>query len=65
MSGSFTWQHRRNGPSCGKGRMAWRDFVGTVSADDSDLFIARSLVEQLGQSVTVSPSQYVISAART
>ncbi|KAF1009994.1 MAG: hypothetical protein E5299_01787 [Burkholderia gladioli] len=34
--------------------MAWLGVVGTVTADDIDLFFAWNLVEQLGQSVTVS-----------
>ncbi|KAF1010946.1 MAG: hypothetical protein E5299_01530 [Burkholderia gladioli] len=33
--------------------MAWC-LVGTVTADDIDVFVAWNLVEQLGQSVTVS-----------
>ncbi|KAF1006780.1 MAG: hypothetical protein E5299_02115 [Burkholderia gladioli] len=33
---------------------AWLGVVVTVTADDSDLFFAWNLVEQLGQSVTVS-----------
>ncbi|KAF1003198.1 MAG: hypothetical protein E5299_02515 [Burkholderia gladioli] len=34
--------------------MAWLGVVGTFTADDSDLFFAWNLVEQLGQSITIS-----------
>ncbi|KAF1013596.1 MAG: hypothetical protein E5299_00956 [Burkholderia gladioli] len=55
MSGTFAWRNRRNSTACSNGRMAWLDVVGTtVTADDIDLFFAWNLVEQLGQSVTVS-----------
>ncbi|KAF1018102.1 MAG: hypothetical protein E5299_00083 [Burkholderia gladioli] len=32
---------------------AWLGVVGTVNADDIDLFVAWDLVEQLGQRTTV------------
>ncbi|KAF1004312.1 MAG: hypothetical protein E5299_02395 [Burkholderia gladioli] len=54
MSGTLAWRHRRNSTACSNGRMAWFGVVGTVTADDIDLFFAWNLVEQLGQSVTVS-----------
>ncbi|KAF1011193.1 MAG: hypothetical protein E5299_01468 [Burkholderia gladioli] len=34
--------------------MAWLGVVGTVTADDIDVFFAWNLVAQLGQSVAVS-----------
>ncbi|KAF1009306.1 MAG: hypothetical protein E5299_01874 [Burkholderia gladioli] len=34
--------------------MAWLGVLGSVTSDDIDLFFAWNLVEQLGQSVTVS-----------
>ncbi|KAF1011017.1 MAG: hypothetical protein E5299_01520 [Burkholderia gladioli] len=54
MSGTLAWRNRRNSTACSNGRMAWLGVVGTVTADDIDLFFAWNLVEQLGQSVTVS-----------
>ncbi|KAF1011856.1 MAG: hypothetical protein E5299_01317 [Burkholderia gladioli] len=54
MSGTFAWRNRRNSTAWSNGRMAWLGVVGTVTADDIDLFFAWNLVEQLGQSVTVS-----------
>ncbi|KAF1004919.1 MAG: hypothetical protein E5299_02323 [Burkholderia gladioli] len=54
MSGTHAWRNRRNSTACSNGRMAWLSVVGTVTADDIDLFFAWNLVEQLGQSVTVS-----------
>ncbi|KAF1010837.1 MAG: hypothetical protein E5299_01569 [Burkholderia gladioli] len=53
MSGALVWRIRRNSTACRNGRMAWLGVVGTVTAD-IDLFVARNLVEQLSQSVTVS-----------
>ncbi|KAF1004598.1 MAG: hypothetical protein E5299_02371 [Burkholderia gladioli] len=43
-----------NNTACSNGRMAWFGVVGTVTADDIDLFVEWNLVEQLVQSVTVS-----------
>ncbi|KAF1017944.1 MAG: hypothetical protein E5299_00202 [Burkholderia gladioli] len=54
MNGTLAWRNRRNSTACSNGRMTWLGVVGTVSADDIGLFVARNLVEQLGQSVTVS-----------
>ncbi|KAF1013062.1 MAG: hypothetical protein E5299_01024 [Burkholderia gladioli] len=54
MSGTLVWWNRRNSTACSNGRMAWFGVVGTVTADDIDLFFGWNLVEQLGQSVTVS-----------
>ncbi|KAF1006052.1 MAG: hypothetical protein E5299_02185 [Burkholderia gladioli] len=54
MSSTFAWRNRRNSTACSNGRMAWLGIVGTITADDIDLFFAWNLVEQLGQSVTVS-----------
>ncbi|KAF1006606.1 MAG: hypothetical protein E5299_02122 [Burkholderia gladioli] len=54
MSGTLAWRNRRNSTAYSNGRMAWLGVVGTVTADDIDLFVAWNLVEQLGQSVTVS-----------
>ncbi|KAF1011725.1 MAG: hypothetical protein E5299_01341 [Burkholderia gladioli] len=54
MSGTLAWRNQRNSTACSNSRMAWLDVVGTVTADDLDLFFAWNLVEQLGQSVTVS-----------
>ncbi|KAF1012654.1 MAG: hypothetical protein E5299_01135 [Burkholderia gladioli] len=54
MSGTLAWRNRRNSTACSNGRMAWLCGVVTVTADDIDLFVAWNLVEQLGQSVTVS-----------
>ncbi|KAF1007381.1 MAG: hypothetical protein E5299_02050 [Burkholderia gladioli] len=51
---TLAWRNRRNSTACSNGRMAWLGVVGTVTADDIDLFFAWNLVEQLGQSVTVS-----------
>ncbi|KAF1017846.1 MAG: hypothetical protein E5299_00277 [Burkholderia gladioli] len=50
MSGTLAWRNRRNSNGC----IAWVGVVGTVSADDIDLFVAQNLVEQLSQSVTLS-----------
>ncbi|KAF1010510.1 MAG: hypothetical protein E5299_01651 [Burkholderia gladioli] len=47
-------ESQRNSTACSNGRMAWLGVVGTVTADDIDWFFAWNLVEQLGQSVTVS-----------
>ncbi|KAF1011807.1 MAG: hypothetical protein E5299_01324 [Burkholderia gladioli] len=54
MSGTLSWRNRRNSTACSNGRMAWPTVVGTITADDIDLFVAWNLVEQFGQSVTVS-----------
>ncbi|KAF1015264.1 MAG: hypothetical protein E5299_00713 [Burkholderia gladioli] len=54
MNGPLAWRNRRNRTACSNGRIAWLGVVGTVFADDIDLFFARNLVEQLGQSVTFS-----------
>ncbi|KAF1009236.1 MAG: hypothetical protein E5299_01894 [Burkholderia gladioli] len=54
MSGTLAWRNRRNSTACSNGRMAWLGVVGTVVADDIDLFVAWNSVEQLSQSVTVS-----------
>ncbi|KAF1018090.1 MAG: hypothetical protein E5299_00071 [Burkholderia gladioli] len=54
MSGTLASRKRRNSTTCSNGRMAWLGVVGTVTADDIDLFFVWNLVEQLGQSVTVS-----------
>ncbi|KAF1018060.1 MAG: hypothetical protein E5299_00130 [Burkholderia gladioli] len=54
MNGTLAWPNRRNSTACSNGRMAWLGVVGTVTPDDIDLFFARNLVEQLGESVTVS-----------
>ncbi|KAF1016701.1 MAG: hypothetical protein E5299_00417 [Burkholderia gladioli] len=54
MSGTLAWRNRRNSTACNHGRMAWLGVVGTGTTDNSDLFFAWNLVEQLGQSVTVS-----------
>ncbi|KAF1007796.1 MAG: hypothetical protein E5299_02018 [Burkholderia gladioli] len=54
MSGTLAWRNRRNSTACSNSRMAWLGVVGTVTADDIDLFFAWNLVEQLGKSVTVS-----------
>ncbi|KAF1015365.1 MAG: hypothetical protein E5299_00647 [Burkholderia gladioli] len=54
MNGTLAWQDRRNSTACSNGRMAWLGVVVTITADDIDLFFAWNLVEQLGQSVTVS-----------
>ncbi|KAF1004697.1 MAG: hypothetical protein E5299_02347 [Burkholderia gladioli] len=54
MNGTLAWWNRRNSTACSNGRMAWLGVVGTIIADDIDLFFAWNLVEQLGQSVTVS-----------
>ncbi|KAF1012337.1 MAG: hypothetical protein E5299_01200 [Burkholderia gladioli] len=54
MSGTLAWRNRRNSTACSNDRMAWLGVVGTVTADDIDLFCAWNLVEQLDQSVTVS-----------
>ncbi|KAF1012111.1 MAG: hypothetical protein E5299_01253 [Burkholderia gladioli] len=54
MSGTLAWRNRRNSTACSNDRMAQLGVVGTVTADDIDLFFAWNLVEQLGQSVTVS-----------
>ncbi|KAF1010955.1 MAG: hypothetical protein E5299_01539 [Burkholderia gladioli] len=54
MSGTLAWRNRRSSTACSNGRMAWLGVVVTVTADDIDLFFAWNLVEQLGQSVTVS-----------
>ncbi|KAF1009891.1 MAG: hypothetical protein E5299_01827 [Burkholderia gladioli] len=49
----LAWRNRRNSTVCSNGRMAWLGVVGTITADDIDLFVAWNLVEQLDQSVTV------------
>ncbi|KAF1017871.1 MAG: hypothetical protein E5299_00252 [Burkholderia gladioli] len=54
MSGTLAWRNRRNSTACSNGRMACLSVVGTVTADDIDLFFAWNLVEQLRQSITVS-----------
>ncbi|KAF1016570.1 MAG: hypothetical protein E5299_00495 [Burkholderia gladioli] len=54
MNGTLAWRNRRNSTARSNGRMAWLGVVGTITADDIDLFFAWNLVEQLGQSVTVS-----------
>ncbi|KAF1007542.1 MAG: hypothetical protein E5299_02027 [Burkholderia gladioli] len=54
MNGTRAWRNRRNSTACSNGRMAWLGVLGTITADDIDLFFAWNLVEQLGQSVTVS-----------
>ncbi|KAF1013112.1 MAG: hypothetical protein E5299_00984 [Burkholderia gladioli] len=54
MNGTLAWRNRRNSNACSNGRMAWLGVVGTITADDIDLFFAWNLVEQLGQSFTVS-----------
>ncbi|KAF1011767.1 MAG: hypothetical protein E5299_01337 [Burkholderia gladioli] len=54
MNGALAWRNRRNSTACSNGRMAWLGVVGTVTADDIDLFFAWNLVEQLSQHVTVS-----------
>ncbi|KAF1008750.1 MAG: hypothetical protein E5299_01921 [Burkholderia gladioli] len=54
MNGTLAWWNRRNSTACSNGRMAWLGVVGTITADDIALFFAWNLVEQLGQSVTVS-----------
>ncbi|KAF1010724.1 MAG: hypothetical protein E5299_01592 [Burkholderia gladioli] len=54
MNGTLAWRNRRNSTACSNGRMAWLCVVGTKAADDIDLFFAWNLVEQLGQSVSVS-----------
>ncbi|KAF1017875.1 MAG: hypothetical protein E5299_00256 [Burkholderia gladioli] len=51
---TLAWRNRRNSTACSNGRMAWLGFVGTITADDIDLFFEWNVVEQLGQSVTVS-----------
>ncbi|KAF1009347.1 MAG: hypothetical protein E5299_01857 [Burkholderia gladioli] len=53
MSGTLAWRNRRNSTAYSNGRMAWLGVVGTVTADDIDLFFAWNLVKQLGQSITV------------
>ncbi|KAF1016649.1 MAG: hypothetical protein E5299_00448 [Burkholderia gladioli] len=53
-SGTLAWRNRRNSTACSNDHMAWLGVVGTVVVDDIDLFFAWNLVEQLGQSVTVS-----------
>ncbi|KAF1006602.1 MAG: hypothetical protein E5299_02118 [Burkholderia gladioli] len=40
MSGTLAWRNRRNSTACSTGRMAWLGVVGTVTADDIDLFFA-------------------------
>ncbi|KAF1006572.1 MAG: hypothetical protein E5299_02130 [Burkholderia gladioli] len=40
MSGTLAWRNRRKGSTCSNGRMAWLGAVGTVTADDIDLFFA-------------------------
>ncbi|KAF1015400.1 MAG: hypothetical protein E5299_00623 [Burkholderia gladioli] len=47
-------RNRRNSTACSHGHMEWLGVVGTVTADDIDLFFAWNLVEQFGQSITVS-----------
>ncbi|KAF1012721.1 MAG: hypothetical protein E5299_01096 [Burkholderia gladioli] len=54
MNGTLAWRNRRKSTACSNGRMAWLGVVSTITADDIDLFFAWNLVEQLGQSVTVS-----------
>ncbi|KAF1011895.1 MAG: hypothetical protein E5299_01302 [Burkholderia gladioli] len=54
MNGILAWRNRRNSTACSNGRIAWLCVVGTITADDIDLFFVWNLVEQLGQSVTVS-----------
>ncbi|KAF1016721.1 MAG: hypothetical protein E5299_00394 [Burkholderia gladioli] len=55
MSGTtLALRNRRNSTACSNGRMAWLGVVGTVTDNDIALFFAWNLVEQLGQSVTVS-----------
>ncbi|KAF1010720.1 MAG: hypothetical protein E5299_01588 [Burkholderia gladioli] len=54
MNGTLAWRNRRNSTACSNGRMAWLCVVGTKADDDIDLFFAWNLVEQLGQSVSVS-----------
>ncbi|KAF1005140.1 MAG: hypothetical protein E5299_02287 [Burkholderia gladioli] len=54
MNGTLAWRNRRNSTACSNDRMAGLGIVGTVVADHIDLFVAWNLVEQLGQSVTVS-----------
>ncbi|KAF1017907.1 MAG: hypothetical protein E5299_00239 [Burkholderia gladioli] len=51
MNGTLAWRNRRESTACSNGYI---DVVGTVTADDIDLFVAWNLLEQLGQSVTVS-----------
>ncbi|KAF1008072.1 MAG: hypothetical protein E5299_01988 [Burkholderia gladioli] len=53
MSGTLAWRNRRNRTACSNGRIAWLCLVGTITADDIDLFFAWKPVEQLGQSITV------------
>ncbi|KAF1006393.1 MAG: hypothetical protein E5299_02152 [Burkholderia gladioli] len=53
MNGTLAWRNRRNSTACRNGRMAWLCVVGTITADDIDLFFAWNLVEQLGRA---SPS---------
>ncbi|KAF1008076.1 MAG: hypothetical protein E5299_01992 [Burkholderia gladioli] len=54
MSGTLACLNPRNSIACSNGCIAWLGVVGTYAADDIDLFVERNLVEQLGQSVTVS-----------
>ncbi|KAF1017820.1 MAG: hypothetical protein E5299_00311 [Burkholderia gladioli] len=54
MNGTLAWRNRRNSTACSNGRMAWLGVVGTITANDIDLFFAWNLVEQLGQSITVN-----------
>ncbi|KAF1013142.1 MAG: hypothetical protein E5299_00962 [Burkholderia gladioli] len=37
---NLAWRNRRNSTACSNGRMAWLGVVGTVTADDIDLFFA-------------------------
>ncbi|KAF1012790.1 MAG: hypothetical protein E5299_01076 [Burkholderia gladioli] len=41
MSGTFAWRNRRNSTACSNGCIAWLGVVGTVFADDIDLFSRR------------------------
>ncbi|KAF1011607.1 MAG: hypothetical protein E5299_01367 [Burkholderia gladioli] len=54
MSFTLAWRNRKNSTAWSNGRMAWLGVVSTAAADDIDLFFAWNLVDQLGQSVTVS-----------
>ncbi|KAF1008701.1 MAG: hypothetical protein E5299_01935 [Burkholderia gladioli] len=49
MSGTFAWRNGRNSTACSNGSMAWLGVLGTVTADEIDLFFAWNLVKQLGR----------------
>ncbi|KAF1017715.1 MAG: hypothetical protein E5299_00359 [Burkholderia gladioli] len=54
MSGTLARRNRKIGTACRDSRMAWLGVVGIVATDEIYLFVARNLIEQLGQSITVS-----------